>query len=122
MSKLFADIEAFGKKADADVVAAAKFTVTNVLPELVKIQANSSTIEAIASLAGPSASQAAIASMALLAWAVKTIQAANAAEIAGGINVTLDASLIANVKSVAALFPAPKAPETPAPAAPATKA
>jgi antitoxin component of RelBE/YafQ-DinJ toxin-antitoxin module len=85
-----------------DVVKTAKFVETSVLPVLKSAQANQSTIETVTSLVSPQAANIERAGFAVLGVIINAIDAAGAAAGANGLNVTLDAQLVADVKAIAA--------------------
>lgn len=109
MNALEQKLDNFAKSADADVVKAAKYTVTEILPELKKLQADAPIIEGIAALAGPDASHAASVGVNLITWAINVVTAAQNADASKGLSVTLDASLVTAVKSVATAIKVPTA-------------
>ena len=88
--------------AAQDVVKTAKFVETSVLPALKTAQANEATIESITSLVSPSAANIERAGFAVLGVIINAIDAAGSAASANGLNVTLDAQLVADVKAIAA--------------------
>jgi hypothetical protein len=75
---------------------------TSVLPVLKSAQANESTIEAVTSLVSPQAANIERAGFAVLGVVINPLDAAGAAAGANGLNVTLDAQLVADVKAIAA--------------------
>jgi hypothetical protein len=86
--------------AAKDVVSAANFVQSKVLPVLKNASTQAATIEAITSLVSPAAANVERAAFAVLGTIIKSIEAAGAAAVAGGLNVQLDAALIADVKSI----------------------
>jgi hypothetical protein len=109
-------LETIYSDAAADVVKSAKFIAEKVLPVLEKASANASTVEAITSLVSPQAANVESAGFAVLGVVIKAIEDAGTAAGAGGLNVSLDATLVADIKSI---IPAVKSA---APATPAVKA
>ncbi len=108
MLAFLAKAEAFLKGADGDIVKAAKFIAGTGLNDLEKVEGEGSVIEGIAGLAGPEAAKVATVGVELVDWAIKSIEGAEAADAAGGVNVTLDAALLAEIKSIAGIVkPAP---------------
>jgi hypothetical protein len=101
MSTLLSSIEHVFASAASDVVKAAKFVEVSILPVLKKAQADESTIESITSLVSPQAANIERAGFAVLGVILKAIDDAGAAAGANGLNVTLDAQLIADIKSIA---------------------
>ena len=102
MSALINSLEHALAVAASDVVKTAKFVETSVLPVLKQAQANQSTIESITSLVSPSAANIERAGFAVLGVVINAIDAAGSAAGANGLNVTLDAQLVADVKAIAA--------------------
>jgi hypothetical protein len=87
-------------KAAQDVVSAAKFVTTSVLPILKKASADESTVEAISALVDPQAVNIERAAFAVLGTVIKVIEDAGAAGTAGGLSVSLDAALVADIKAI----------------------
>jgi hypothetical protein len=96
--------------AAKDIVTASKFVQSNVLPVLTKASAQASTIEAVTGLVSPAAVNVERAAFAVLGAIIKAIGDTNQAAAAGGLNVQLDAALIADVK---AIIPAVKSSAAP---------
>ncbi len=69
-------------------------------PALEKIEASAATIEAITGLISPAAASIERVGAALLGRALKAIDSIEAAEAAGGVNITLDAAMIADLKAI----------------------
>jgi hypothetical protein len=115
MSALFTSVEHVLATAAQDVVKSAKFVEVSVLPVLKRAQADQSTIESITSLVSPQAANIERAGFAVLGVIINALDAAGAAASANGLNVTLDAQLVADIKAIA---PAVKA-AVPAAAVPA---
>jgi hypothetical protein len=86
--------------AAKDLVAAAKFIQSSVLPVLTKAQAQATTIEAITGLVSSSAVNVERAAFAALGSIIKAIEDAKQAVAGGGINVQLDAALVADIKAI----------------------
>lgn len=101
MSVLFTNVEHVLATAASDVVKAAHFVEDKVLPVLEKAEASAGTVEAVTALVSPQAANIERAAFALLGVVIKALDAAYEATEAGGVNVTLDASLVADVKAVA---------------------
>lgn len=101
MSNLITTAEHALAAAASDLVKAGKFVEMKVLPELQKAQADAGTIEAVTSLVSPSAANVERAAFAVLGLVIKTIQDAGTAASGGGLNVTLDAQLVSDIKSIA---------------------
>jgi hypothetical protein len=102
MSALITSVEHALAVAASDTVKVAKFVETSVLPVLKKAQANQSTIESITSLVDPQAANIERAGFAVLAVVINALDAAGAAAGANGLNVSLDAQLVADIKAIAA--------------------
>ena len=64
-------------------------------------QANESTIEAVTSLVSPQAANIERAGFAVLGVVINALDAAGAAAGANGLNVTLDAQVVADIKAIA---------------------
>ena len=103
--------------AASDVVKTAKFVEVSVLPVLKSAQANQSTIESITSLVSPQAANIERAGFAVLGVVINAIDAAGAAAGANGLNMSLDAQLVADIKAIAAAVKG----AVPVTAAPASK-
>ena len=102
MSALITSIEHSLTVAASDTVKVAKFVETSVLPALKTVKADESTIEAVTALVSPSAANIERAGFAVLGVIINAIDAAGAAAGANGLNVTLEAHLVADVKAIAA--------------------
>jgi hypothetical protein len=102
MSALITSVEHALAVAAQDVVKTAKFVETSVLPVLKSAQANEATIESITSLVSPSAANIERAGFAVLGVVINALDAAGAAGSANGLNVSLDAQLVADIKAIAA--------------------
>ena len=102
MSALITNVEHALAVAASDTVKVAKFVETSVLPVLKKAQANQSTIESITSLVDPQAANIERAGFAVLGVVINALDAAGAAAGANGLNVSLDAQLVADIKAIAA--------------------
>ena len=101
MSALINSVEHALAAAASDVVKAAHFVEVSVVPVLKKAQADQSTIESITSLVSPQAANIERAAFAVLGVIVNALDAANAAASANGLNVSLDAQLVADIKAIA---------------------
>ena len=86
--------------ASQDIVKSAKFVENSVLPLLQQAQTNASTIEAITALVSPQAANVERTAFSVLGTIIKAIEDANTAASSGGVNITLDAALVADVKSI----------------------
>lgn len=100
MSVIVSSTEHMLAKAAQDVVAAAKFVSHSVLPALQRTAASEQTIEAITSLVDPQAVNIERAAFALLGLAIKTIEDSGTVANAGGMNVSLDALLVSDLRSI----------------------
>jgi hypothetical protein len=85
-----------------DTIEAAKFVEVSVLPVLKKAQADQSTIEAVTALISPQAANIERAGFAVLGVVINALDAAGAVAGANGLNVSLDAQLVADIKAIAA--------------------
>ena len=101
MSALISSFEHALAVAASDTVKAAKFVEVSVLPVLKKAQADQSTIEAVTSLVSPQAANIERVGFAVLGAVIKALDDANAVAGANGLNVTLDAQLVSDIKSIA---------------------
>jgi hypothetical protein len=110
MSALINSVEHALAVAASDTVKAAKFVETSVLPVLKKAQADQSTIEAVTGLVSPQAANIERAGFAVLGVVINALDAAGAAAGAKGLNVSLDAQLVADIKAIAAAVKGAVAP------------
>ena len=101
MSALISSIEHALATAASDTVKVAKFVETKVLPALKTAQAEAPTIEAVTALVSPQAADIERMGFAVLGVVIKAIDDAGTAAGANGLNVTLDAQLVADIKSIA---------------------
>ena len=81
--------------------AISRMLKSHVLPVLKKAQADSSAIEAVTALVSPQVANIERAGFAVLGVVIKAIEDAGAAAGANGLNVTLDAQLVADIKAIA---------------------
>jgi hypothetical protein len=109
MSSLITTAEQALAAAANDVVKAAKVITSKVLPVLVKIGASASEVEAITGLVDPAAVNIELVAYAVLGAVITAIEGAAAAAASGGLNIALDAALVADIK---AIIPAVKAQAT----------
>jgi hypothetical protein len=98
--------------AVTDLKKAAAFVENKALPVLEKVHADAPTVEAITALVCPQVANIERVGDAVLGEVIAALEAAGAAVAAGGLNVTLDAALVADVKAIA---PAVKAAAKPVP-------
>ena len=82
------------------IVNEAKTVTTKVLPLLQKAETDASTIEAVTNLVSPAAANIERTGFALLGVVIKSIEDAGTAAAAAGLNVSLDAQLVADIKSI----------------------
>jgi len=101
MIALISNIEHALATAAADTVKAAKFVKTSVLPVLKKAQADQSTIEGVTALVRPQAADIERAGFVVLGVVIKALDNAGTAAGASGLNVSLDAQLVGDIKSIA---------------------
>ena len=86
--------------AASDTVKIAKFVETKVLPVLKQAQAEAPTIEAVTALVSPQAANTERVGFAVLGVVIKAIDDAGTAAGANGLNVSLDAQLVDDIKSI----------------------
>lgn len=90
-------------KAAQDIVTAAKFVAQTVVPVLQKAKTDEATIEAVTGLVSPAAVNIERAAFALLGVVIKALGDGSQAVLAGGLNVQLDAALVADIKAIMAV-------------------
>jgi hypothetical protein len=100
--------------AAAELVTIAKWVRGIVLPALVKVEGNAQTVETLTALVSPAAANIERAAFAVLGKIIKSIEDAGTAADAGGVNVSLDAALVADLKSIIPAIKAQAAGSTPA--------
>jgi len=96
--------------AAKEIVAAAKFIQSSVLPLLTKTSTEASTIEAVTGLVSPAAANIERAAFAVLGVVIKTISDGSQAVLANGLSVQLDATLVADIKAVMSAVKSQAAP------------
>jgi hypothetical protein len=101
MSALLNSFEHALASAASDVVKVAKFVEQSVLPVLKNAQADAPTIQALTAVDSPQAANIERLGFAVLGVVIKAIEDAGAAAGANGLNVSLDAQLVADIKSIA---------------------
>jgi hypothetical protein len=101
MSALISSFEHAPATAASVTLKVAKFVERSVLPVLKKAQADQSTIEAVTSLVSPQAANIERVGFAVLGVVINALDDANAAASTSGLNVTLDAQLVSDIKSIA---------------------
>lgn len=101
MSVLFTNVEHVLAVAASDVVKAYHFVEDKVLPVLTKVEADQSTIEAVTGLVSPQAANIERVAFAVLGYAIQALEGADAAVEAKGLNVSLDAAFVADLKAIA---------------------
>src|SRR5215813_9487972 len=101
MSALLNSIEHALASAASHLIKVAKFVEQSVLAVLKKAQADAPTIEAVTTLVSPQAANIERVGFAVLGLVIKAIDDAGTAAGANGLNVTLDAQLVADIKSIA---------------------
>lgn len=106
MSVLLTEVEHAYAVAASDVVKAYKFVEEKVVPVLKSVEADQSTIEAVTGLVSPQAANIERVAFAVLGYAVQALEGADAAVEGKGLNVSLDAAFVADLK---AIVPAVKA-------------
>ena len=100
--------------AIGDLKKAATFVETKALPALQKLEVEAPTIEAITALVSPQLANIERVGDAVLGVVIQAIEDAGAAVGAGGMSVSLDAALVADIK---AILPAIKTAAKPIPPA-----
>jgi hypothetical protein len=108
--------------AIGDIKKVAAFVETKALPVLQAAKADAPTVEAITALVCPQLANIERVGDAVLGVVIQAIEDAGTAAASGGLNVTLDAALVADIKAIlpaiqSALKPVPPVVVTPAPAA-----
>ena len=108
--------------AIGDIKKVATFVETKALPALQKLEVEAPTIEAITALVSPQLANIERVGDAVLGVVIQAIEDAGAAAGAGGMSVSLDAALVADIKAIlpaikAAAKPVPPAVVVPAPVA-----
>jgi hypothetical protein len=122
---ILTSIENAFKKAAHDIVVAAKAieAVAVKISTSPKLVASEAAANAVLDEVDPAAATVAETAEALLAKACAAVQAIGGAAAAGGVNITLDSTAVADVKAVIAATKnsntAAPAPAASAPAAPA---
>lgn len=108
--------------AISDIKKVATFVETKALPVLQAVKADAPTVEAVTALVCPQLANIERVGEAVLGVVIQAIEDATSAATAGGLNVSLDAALVADIKAIlpaikAAAKPVPPAVVAPAPAA-----
>jgi hypothetical protein len=111
---LITTVEHAFASAAKEIVSAARFVQSTVLPLLTKASAQASTIEAVTGLVSPAAVNIERAAFAVLGVAIKTLGDGSQAALAGGLNVQLDAALVADIKAIMNAVKSQAAPLLPA--------
>ena len=88
--------------AAQEVVKTARFVANTVLPLLRNAKTAETTIETVTGLVSPAAVNIERAAFALLGLAIKALGDGSQAVLAGGVNLQLDAALVADIKSIMA--------------------
>jgi len=97
---LFANIQHVYATAAADLVKFGKFVETKVLPALQKVESDASTIEAVTATISPQAANVERAAFSVLGTVIKAVEDSIAAGNAGGINISLDQTVVADIKAI----------------------
>ena len=100
MSNLLTSIEHKLAVAASDVVKASKFIETSILPILKTAAANEAVVESVTALIDPQAVNVERIAYAVLGLVIKAVEDTDSAVAANGINVTLDAQLISDIKAI----------------------
>lgn len=85
-----------------DVVSLSKFVMQHVLPALKTAKADEATVEAITALVSPQAASVERLAFAVLGSVIAALDSAHAVNAQGGLDLTLDAQLVSDLKTVAA--------------------
>ncbi len=86
--------------AISDAKKVAKFIQGEVLPALKSVHAEAPSIDAVTALVSPQLANIERVGDAVLGSVIKAIEDAGAAATAGGLSVTLDAALVADIKAI----------------------
>lgn len=100
--------------ASSEIVTIGKWIRGIALPALVKAEGSAQTVEALTALVSPAAANIERAAFAVLGKVVKSIEDAGTAADAGGVNVSLDAAFVSDLKSIVPAIKAQAAGSTPA--------
>lgn len=87
--------------AGRDIVKGAEFVAEKVLPVLEKTAASASTVEAVTGLVDQSAAQVEKLAYSLLGVVINAINSVTPAAEASGLNISLDSTLVADIKAIA---------------------
>jgi hypothetical protein len=101
MSTLLSSVDHSLAAAASDVVKVTKFVEQKVLPAMKQAQAEAPTIEAVTPLVSPLAANIERVKFAVLGLVIKAIDDAGTAAGANGLNVTVDAQIVGDIKSIA---------------------
>ena len=85
-----------------ELVAAYRFIQSKVIPALKDIDADASVIEAVTGLVAPEAVAVERAAFAVLGMVVDILD--KVPETNGGVNITLDAEIVTEIKAIAAII------------------
>jgi len=107
---LITTIEHVFAAAAQDIVKVAKYVQSEVLPAAQKVEAAATTVEAITGLVNPAAVNIERMAFAGLGAIIKAIEDAGSAAAAGGVNVALDAAMVADFKNIIPAILAASAP------------
>jgi hypothetical protein len=108
---LVASVEHAFAIAIGDIKKAGAVVIKDVLPELVAVHTAASTIESITALVSPQLANIERVGDAVLGKVIAAIEDADAAALAKGLNVTLDAQTISDIKSIIPAIKAQAAPQ-----------
>lgn len=86
--------------AAQDIVKAGRIITTTVLPTLQRAQADAPVIEAVTGLVSPQAANIERSAFAVLGLVIKAIDDAATAANAGGVNISLDASVVSDIRAI----------------------
>ena len=88
--------------AAQDIVKTFKFVQNSIIPVLHKAQQDEQVIENITALVSPQAANIERVAFAILGMAVKALEDAGSAAEQNGMNIILDATVVSEIKAVAA--------------------
>ena len=92
--------------AVTDLRKAGKFIESKALPALQAVHADAATIEAVTGLVSPQLENIERTADALLGAAIKAIEDAEAVAGAGGVSISLDSTLVSDIKAIIPLVKA----------------
>lgn len=97
---LLTSLENIKAAAAQDAVKLEHLVTSTILPILIKANSSQDTIEKITGLVDPAAVKYEQVAFALLGQAIAAVQAAESVVGAGGVNISLDSALVADIKAI----------------------